>query len=276
VDRQQTGTEPGFDTQLDLSDPDHFSEAEAAALLEWYESSHADGEPGLTDFVGFLIAVRPRALKLYRAYAQALHAHGGVPQLAVALWFLRYYMTLGNDKGVLYEVVAARQWGATKAEVIDTIESGFLISGPFGANAAAHSLAYLQDWPDDEPRKLADPWPASWLDREIPDGTESASDRFLGRLAPDVLAAWTARHAPLTGRRPALPAPMFPMMDLHHAVADGRPAEAADAAMAGLAVGLSVPELTEVVGFGGLYAAPARLAAVVEALEPVFASESRR
>ena len=276
MDRQATGSDPGFDTQLDLSDPDHFSDAEAAALLEWYESSHADGEPGLTDFVGFLIGVRPRALKRYRAYAQALHAHGGVPQLAVALFFLRYYMTLGNEKGVLYEVVAARQWGATKAEVLDTIESGFLMSGPFGANAAAKSQAYLDGWPADEPRRLADPWPASWLDREIPAAPESASDRFLRRFAPDVLDAFTARQAPLTGRRPALPAPMFPMLDLHHAVADGRPAEAADAARAAFAAGLSIAELIEVVGFGALYASPPRLAAVAEALEPVFSMESGR
>ena len=69
---------------------------------------------------------------------------------------------------------------------------------------------------------------------------------------------------------------MFPMMDLHHAVADGRPVEAAHAATAGLAAGLTIAELIEVVGFGARYAAPARLAAVAEALEPVFANESGR
>src|ERR1700761_8257706 len=114
---------PGFDTGLNLSRPDEFSPSERAALLAWYETSHADGEPGLTEFVPFLMANRPRALKLYRNYAQTLHVSGQLPQLCIALLFLRYYMTIGNSNGVRYEVVAARKWGATRAEVLDVIES---------------------------------------------------------------------------------------------------------------------------------------------------------
>jgi hypothetical protein len=260
---------PGFDTQLDLSDPDHFSEAERAALIAWYETSHGDGEAGLTDFVPFLIDNRPRALKVYRAYAQALHQHGLLPQVAVALFFLRYYMTVGNDKGVLYEVVAARSWGATKAEVLDVIESGFVLSGPFGTNAAARSATYLDGWPADEPRRTDNPWPAQWSKARPPvPGAET--ERVLGRVAPDVLAALQRRREPLLPGHSALPAAMFPLMDLHHAVADGRPAEAQQAAAAVFESGLDLPAVVETVGFGALYAAPARLDAVCAALEPVF------
>ena len=101
-------------------------------------------------------------LKLCLCPLVALFAASLTFVLAVALFFLRYYMTVGNDKGVLYEVVAARSWGATKAEVLDVIESGFVLSGPFGTNAAARSASYLDGWPANEPRRTDNPWPAQW------------------------------------------------------------------------------------------------------------------
>jgi alkylhydroperoxidase/carboxymuconolactone decarboxylase family protein YurZ len=260
---------PGFDTKLDYTNLDELSESEAAGLLSWSDNEHGDGTPGLTEFVSFFITHRPRALKLYRAYAQSLHDTGGLPQVIVAILFLRYYMSVGNSNGVLYEVVAARQWGATKAEVLDAIESGFVVSGPFGGNAAAGSSEYLQNWNADEPRRTANPWPSAWADRRPVDETPSTAELF-GRRAPQVWSALLERRLRVNNGIENLPPIMPVLFDLHRAVADGRPVEAARSAQRAFAAGMTSQELLEIVGFGALYATVDQLETVAEALEPVF------
>jgi alkylhydroperoxidase/carboxymuconolactone decarboxylase family protein YurZ len=263
---------PGFGTNLDYERVDEISQDEAAALVDWYEQAHGDRQGDLTPFVPFLVRHRPGALKLYRAYAQALDEAGRLPQVVVALLFLHYYMTRGNERGVLYEVVAARQWGATKREVLETIEMAFVQSGPLGGNAAAASDSYLSEWPDTGERRIQDPWPATWSTSSvtgtaIPPG--SALARVFGTHQPAVAAALAARvtHA-RSGTE--LPPVMSVLYDLHSAVAADRPDDAAVAARDAAAAGLSAAEILEVVGFGGLYATTGQLERAAAAIGPIL------
>lgn len=265
---------PGFDTNLDYSLVDEISADEAAALAGWYEREHGDGQGDLTPFVSFLVRHRPGALKLYRAYAQALDEDGRLPQVAVALLFLHYYMARGNERGVLYEVVAARQWGATKREVLDTIEMSFLQSGPLGGNAAAAADTYLSQWPDAEERRIPDPWPAGWSSSRAGGATlppESALGRLLREHQPTVAAALAARlaHARSVAE---LPPVMGMLYELFGAVTADRPDDAAAAARDAVAAGVSAAGVVEVVGFAGLYATTRQLERVAAALIPILPS----
>jgi alkylhydroperoxidase/carboxymuconolactone decarboxylase family protein YurZ len=265
---------PGFDTNLDYSLVDEISADEAAALAGWYEREHGDGQGDLTPFVSFLVRHRPGALKLYRAYAQALDEDGRLPQVAVALLFLHYYMARGNERGVLYEVVAARQWGATKREVLDTIEMSFLQSGPLGGNAAAAADTYLSQWPDAEERRIPDPWPAGWSSSRAGGATlppESALGRLLREHQPTVAAALAARLAHARSAA-ELPPVMGMLCELFGAVTADRPDDAAAAARDAVAAGVSAAGIVEVVGFAGLYATTRQLERVAAALIPILPS----
>jgi alkylhydroperoxidase/carboxymuconolactone decarboxylase family protein YurZ len=265
---------PGFDTGLDVSRLEDITGEEASALIEWYEKAHGDGQGDLTPFVPFLIEHRPGALKLYRAYAQALDEGGGLPQVVVALLFLHLYMARGIERGVLYEVVAARQWGATKREVLETIELTFVESGPMGGNAAAIAGAYLREWDDAEPRRTPNPWPEAWRTTSPESATitsTSAAARLLGAHAPAALDALRARvqHA-RTGTQ--LPVVMTILYDLHGAVAAGRAGDAARATREALDAGVTPAQVIETVGFGALYATVAQLDEVAAAVEQALTS----
>lgn len=268
----QVANSPGFDTNLDLSNLSEITPDEARALTDWYETAHGDGAGDLTPFVSFLVQNGPGYLKLYRAYAQSLDELGSLPQVIVALLFLHYYMSIGSERGVLYEVVAARQWGATKREVLETIGLTFVESGPFGANAASGSSEYLASWQDDEPRRVEYEWPAHWsadgiTQSEISD--DSPTGRLLAQRAPGVLSALRARVHKARANTQLNPV-VFVLYDLHAAVARGRANDAARAARIALGAGVRTNEILEVVGFGALYATSMQLDEIAEALEPVL------
>jgi alkylhydroperoxidase/carboxymuconolactone decarboxylase family protein YurZ len=272
---------PSFETRLDWSAPDQISETEAAGLVAWYEEAHGAGSIELTRFVPFLIENRPGALKRYRRYAQVVQESCEFPQLFIALLFLHYYMRIGNARGVLYEVIAARKWGATKAEVLDLIQLTFLVSGPFGGNAAAElSTEYLREWSDDEARAVPDAWPEEWdAGRHDRGGSElDFESAALSETELGSLLAWHAsvgdgvpahvelfaRHAPAllkalqlraehAFRASCLPTQLIPMLELHWAVATGRPRQAAGAARSARRLGVSKGHVMGVIGFGALY-----------------------
>jgi len=261
----------GFDTNLDLDNLEHMSAAEADELLRWYEEAHGDGQGDLTPFVPFFIEHNPSALKLYRAYAQALDQDGGLPQLVVALLFLHYYMLRGNERGVLYEVVAARVWGATKREVLETIELTFVESGPLGGNAASLSSDYLKDWPDVEPRAVEGVWPEHWVRDEDPRTVDedSATWALFNAHAPNALDALRRRwHFAQADKE--LPDVMQTFYGLHCAVADGRAEAAAQEAAHALRLGARPSEILEVVGFGALYSDRLKLEEVCRAVGSTF------
>ncbi|HVW44889.1 MAG TPA: hypothetical protein VHC18_26420 [Amycolatopsis sp.] len=258
---ENSSTAPGFDTGLDLADLDRMDAAEAKKLLDWYESEHGDGQGDLTPFVPFFIEHRPAALKLYRQFAKTLYDESGLPQLVIPLNFLYYYMTRGNERGVLYEVVAARKWGATKREVMETLEIAFVHSGPMGGNAASVAGDYLRLWQDGEPRQVADPWPAHWVRNPVPvHGPQlgESVNRLFGAHLPGVRDAFEARVTHATTDT-ELPPGIVALYLLHSAVAAGRGEDAMAAAREALAAGLTKKEIVAAVGFAGLYATGTQL-----------------
>lgn len=268
--------EPGFETDLDLSQPDTLDEGEAARLIEWYEQSHGDGDIELTSFVPFLIKHRPGALKRYRALPQAIHESSALPQAAIALIWLHYYMVIANAKGIAYQVIAARQWGASKAEVLDVVQLTFLEVGPLGVNAVADRAAtYLDGWPADEPRRVANPWPDGW-EPASPDAASAAHDgdvpryvSFLGEHAPWVLEAMMGRREQAI-RNSSLPAPLIPLLHLHTAAIRGDLAGARTAATDARAAGVSASQAVGTMAFAFLYMPEAMIERVISEVEDLF------
>jgi alkylhydroperoxidase/carboxymuconolactone decarboxylase family protein YurZ len=207
-------------------------------------------------------------------------------------------MTTGNERGVVYQVIAGREWGATKREVLDVIELGFLVSGPFGVNAAAERAdEYLRAWPDDEPRRVFDPWPEGWapdgpgvhrtgLDLSVPelsDAELAAVEDSYRRRGLDVPAyvPVLARHAPgqlktLQGRYEgaladcALPRQVPPLIELHWTAIAGRADAAAAVARAARQVGVTKAQALETLGWAFLYASESTMSALAPALEPIL------
>ena len=262
----------GFSTQLDLSQLDVMTPEESAALLNWYETSHSDGEGQLTPFVPFLIENDSASLKIYRAYVQSLDELGKIPQAIIAMLFLHYYMIIGNESGTHYEVIASLQWGATKREVLDLIGYTFVKSGPFGANTASVSQKYLSSWPANEPRRIQFSWPDHWTPAEknnVKKTADTPTSRLLSHRAPQMLAALEARRN-LVQKNNNLPPAFLALCELHSSVARGRIDESANAARLALESGATQEELIEVIGFAALYVTTYQLDEIANVIEPML------
>ncbi|MDX6438421.1 MAG: hypothetical protein QOF45_1004 [Gaiellaceae bacterium] len=267
--------EPGFDTDLDLAQPDTLDEAEAARLLDWYAKSHGDGSIALTPFVPFLIKHRPGALKRYRAYPQAIHETSGLPQAAIALIWLHHYMVIANANGVAYQVIAAREWGASKDEVLDVVQLTFLEAGPLGVSAVAEkAAAYLDAWPAAEARRVENPWPAGWEPAPADATTSRGRDvpryvSFLGEHAPSILKALLGRYEQAL-RDSSIPAPLIPLLHLHTAAIRGDLAGARSAAKDVRAAGVSAAQAVGTLAFAFLYMTEASIERVIVEVEDLF------
>ena len=289
--------EPGFETGLVWGDDDSFSPDEAAALLRWYEESHGEGTVELTQFVPFLIANRPGALKRYRHYAQAIHELGELPQVTIALLFLHYYALIGNERGVRYQVIAARRWGATRAEAMDVLELAFLAAGPFAGNAATAAGDLLEQWPLDARREVDDPWPASWSPAkphaaqapidigragatteevaaiarwlEVAGTPRPVTVAVLGRFAPSVLKALYGRYEHAANGA-SLPRQLVPLLELHAAAIAGRFEVARRALRDARDRGVTRPQALAIVAFAIMYSLPGAVEELAEQLGPVL------
>jgi alkylhydroperoxidase/carboxymuconolactone decarboxylase family protein YurZ len=293
--------EPGFETGLAWGERDSFSKQEAEALIRWYEESHGEGTVELTKFVPFLIENRPGALKRYRRYAQAIHELGDLPQVTIALLFLHYYALIGNERGVRYQVIAARKWGATQAEALDVLELAFLSGGPFAGNAAAEAVDLLADWPAGAPREVDDPWPAGWLPREprasdtkidvAPAGATAeeiaaigrwleaagtprpATVDLLGRYAPGVLKALYGRYEQAASGA-SLPQQLVPLLELHAAAIGGRFEVARRALGVARSRGVTRAQALAILAFVIMYSLPSAVEELAEQLGPELAEWS--
>ena len=153
-----------FATGLDASS-DELSPAEAEAMQRWYESVHGAGNLELVQYVPFMLAENPAALKRFRHWSDVVAGGRGLadplPAPLMALVWLHFYCVNPFPSGLLYEVIAARRWGASKREVVDTITLAWVHGGPHSIETAAtSSAAYLAAWEDDAGARL--PWPAGW------------------------------------------------------------------------------------------------------------------
>jgi hypothetical protein len=230
------------DTGLDWSIKDRFTAEEESTLLDWYRNTHGRGDLDLVMFVPFLIENLPAAYKLVRRSTEAaMQARDGVqlPPIAYLLSALHCHVAIAFTNGILYELIAAKQVGATRALVLDVLNYAYLSAGPYGMNAtAALSNEYLRDWQDDP---AAEPlvWPQGWapdaaafrsgIDYSTPDLTDAevrrisaGNQRHFGaiprsvelfsRLHPEAYKLHRIRYEQAIGD--VMPAQLAPLMTL--------------------------------------------------------------
>jgi hypothetical protein len=155
-----------METGLDWTVEDRFTTEERDALLDWYSNVHGTGDLSLVAFAPFLIEHMPGAFKRTRRHVQAtLEPQEGVtlPVIAHLLFNIHSFAAIAFSQGVLYEIIAARHEGASKALVLDVLGYAYLSAGPRGMNAVAElSDDYLRGWPDSEPPPKSIEWPNGW------------------------------------------------------------------------------------------------------------------
>jgi alkylhydroperoxidase/carboxymuconolactone decarboxylase family protein YurZ len=181
---------------LDLS-TDAFTAEEKERVLAWYREVHDHGELDLSPFARFMLEHDPVGFKRIRRHLLTLgDALDGdpLPHVAGVLMFVHTYVVLGMGKGALYEIIAARELGASRAEVMETIRLATLYGGPRGINALAEVADdYLREWDDDGAGSRID-WPTAWTHdvAQLRSGIDLTSDALeAGEL--DLLRAWYLR-----------------------------------------------------------------------------------
>lgn len=174
-----------FETGLDWSNADVVTDAEQDALGRWYADTHEvdpDDRLTLTGFIDFWLRERPDVVKSYRRAIEATCGFDALPGAAVGLLFLHQYVNVANAKGILYEVIASRVWGASRDQVLETLAFAFLHAGPHGmAIATEHCDEYLRGWVDDTSGSAA--WPDGWTTDPSP--LHSGIDLFTPTLSPE-------------------------------------------------------------------------------------------
>lgn len=187
-------TETKMDTGQDWSSSE-VTEAEYEAMVEWYARTHGEGNLDLTAFLPYMLSLRPDSLKKYRHWVEYVPAgrkfEDGITDPAPLVW-LHYYTTNSYQEGHFYEIIMAREFGATRAEVAQTIVLGWLHGGPRGLNAgAALSVDYMKDWTESDDAVTKMVWPDGWA----PDADAFVSGANLDPEAPFTDADREALHA---------------------------------------------------------------------------------
>jgi alkylhydroperoxidase/carboxymuconolactone decarboxylase family protein YurZ len=223
----------GFDYSTDTLSPE-----EKASVLAWYRDLHDHGDLDLSPFARFGVAHDPVGFKALKRHVETL-GRTALPVGPMVLLWVHTYVALGNGKGALYEIVAARALGATRAEVLETVHLAALVAGPLGLNPLGElAHEYMLEWEDDGESRLE--WPEGWapdVDR-FRSGIDLRADgltdaelellrawnrRLYGEVPPSVEfavlahpAAYKTQQARLekavTG---AIPAQLIPLLSLH-------------------------------------------------------------
>jgi hypothetical protein len=249
----------GLDFGRDAFDPD-----EKAAMLAWYDEVHEWDGMRLAPFAAFWIEHDPGGFKRLKRHLLTLGDErdgAGLPVAAGVLMYVHTYTAIGNGKGALYEVVAARELGLTRAEVLDAVRHASLHGGPVGLNPLADIAgSYFDDW-QDGPSTTA--WPDGWAPdpRAFRSGIDHGTDDLsagemalvaawhermhgevpahvaaLARLHPRAYKTLRIRQETATGG--ALPAQLFPLLTLHLAAVTARPTSMRRAAQEARALGV--------------------------------------
>jgi hypothetical protein len=244
----------GYETGLDHTDPDAITTDEAEALNAWYAETHGEGNNDLTRFVGLLVEHCPGAFKRYRRNSDVVRSTAErLPLRAVGLCFLHSYIALGRQRESFYEVIAARAWGASKREVLGTIELAFLEAGPIGLGALAEvAERYVRDWPESS-AEPGEPWPSAWRSDAAAAPASAPYAEFLARWRPELAEPLRDRseHAVASC---GLPVQMIPLLRLHTATIRRQRATIRRAATEALALGVAKTQVLEPVLFAFLYA----------------------
>jgi len=291
-------THAGFLTMgLDLT-TDHYSEEEKAQTLAWYRDFHDHGDLDLSPFAGFMLEHDPVGFKRLRRHLITFDDERDGPALPVAagvLMFVYTYIVLGMGKGALYEIIAVRALGATRAEVVETIRLAALQGGPRGINALAEVAdGYLRAWTEDDDLD-ARPWPDHWqpAPERFRSGIDLSSDELLpgelglirdwyremfgevpahldllAQVAPRALKTQRARFE--TSARGLLPAPMIPLLALHLSAVQLLPKPLRRAFQMAKALGLSRREVVTALLWAAVYGPDAVMEAATDAAGDVL------
>jgi hypothetical protein len=207
-------------------------------VLAWYSELHDHGDLDLSPFARFGVEHDPVGFKALKRHVEAL-GRTALPVGPMVLLWVYTYTALGNGKGALYEIVAARALGASKAEVLETVHLAALVAGPLGLNPLGElAHEYMLEWEDDGRSRLE--WPEGWgpdvaLFRSGIDlGADGLTDaelellrawnrRLYGEVPPSVELAARASPAAYKTQQArvekavegALPAQLIPLLSLH-------------------------------------------------------------
>jgi hypothetical protein len=179
---------------LQLFTPGGLSDADCETIRRSYSSYHGTGDLSHVRHVEFWLDHNSEAFKGYRRWVDTAIASSELPPALATLIFLHWYAVAGWESGVLIEVVAARQNGATKAQVLEMLAYAYIHAGPMGmSRVAEQSSAYLKNWTETTAENVQ--WPPGWgadpaafksgLDFSQADFTADETDRLLD---------WFRRH----------------------------------------------------------------------------------
>ena len=281
-----------LDTGLDFSTED-FDPDEQAAMLAWYADVHDVGDLDLAPFARFWIKNDPGGFKRLKRHILTLESEAGGVTLPVAAGVLMHvftYTAIGNGKGALYEIIAARTLGASKPEILETLRLAALTCGPSGMNPlGAIAEGYMDEWTEHDATGLR--WPVGWAPdvgafrSDLDPSTDELSDEEVARVVGwhermhgevPVHVATLARLHPtaykthrlryelaFTG---ALPAQLVPLLDLHLAVNRRWPEAARRAVQMARALGVRRHQVVTTLFWGASSGGEAALEGAVAAV----------
>jgi hypothetical protein len=256
-----------LDRGIDLLNPTETSEEELAAFRDFYTNRLGYMLPALD----FWLENQPEVLKRYR-----LQAAFSESKPITALGMLHYYAVYAYEDGVLYEIRNSRAWGATKAQVLETLAVAFIHAGPRGmrfvASAATeemrgyeHSgqeMQFPEGWAPDpdalrsgldftspdlsaEERRALDDWYLRVVG-EVPGWVT-----FLGEHRPQVLKAYRARLE--NSIRDALPKQVLPWLLIQLNTARGFREGIREWGLVGKSFGMEDADIVDAVVWGAGY-----------------------
>lgn len=286
-----------LDRGLDLTNVNDVSETEISLFRASYAKTHGS----VLDAYEFWLDFDPGVVKSHRVQAfYSASEEGRSMPLHGTLGFLHLYTVMGYEQGIKYEVVHARNLGATKRAVLQIIELAFIHCGPKGIDAArSASKAILSEWVEPE-QEMSTVFPQGWMadpasfqldldlttcelsedeltairswyiDKagELPDYVE-----FLAAGRPGLLKAYFHRLArAMSG---PLPRQILPFVLLQMHVVRANPAGIRESALLGRGLGMTSDQLYEAAAWGMMYGGPSALSITMKAAGDVFGFQRR-
>jgi hypothetical protein len=275
-------TETKMDTGQNWASDD-FTQEEYDAMADWYATTHGEDNLDLCNFVPYAMDLNPGALKRYRRWVEYVPAGrlvpNGITDPAPLVW-LHYYTTNAYEQGHFYEIIMARGFGATKAEVAQTIVLGWLHGGPRGLNAGSDlSSDYVAAWQEEPGTRTGMSWPTGWaadaeafksgidLDPDTPFSEEDVAKledwhrrvqgdvpsyvRILAEVNPSALKLWRARYE--NAAVGPLPKEFIALLQVHQAVMMREPKATRRAVHMAKVFGVTKPQLGQILGSTQVY-----------------------
>jgi hypothetical protein len=279
---------------LDLLNPDVTNDSELRGLRDYNDKMKGFTPPSHE----FWLAHRPDVLKRKMLTVRmADSVESSKYPLRQYLANLHYYVVLGYREGIIYQIRQARETGATKGHILDTLAIAYIHGHARGMNEAAEAASeYMASW-EDSPAS-PDCFPPGWtfdptaLHSGLDFSVESLSAeersrieawyvrnvgeipgyvKFLVLYRPDLLKAHRNRYE--NAIRMALPPQMMAYIMIHFSVIRGWRDGIREATLLGRSLGITKEEVVgamcrAMTSYGG----PDSLSIVMEATSDVLSS----